>query len=109
MTELLKVEGIHDSSVASLRVSLEASLTVLEREESETYSFFYMMGLLPGGITHKNLCKMNIENLDHKLETLEQYCLITRKDEEDEVYYNMLPFMYNYAEARIPISDKQVF
>ncbi len=51
MTEVLKVEGIQDSAVASLRVSLEASLQVLEREDPDTYSFFYFLGLLPGGVS----------------------------------------------------------
>lgn len=35
MHEVLKVEGITDSTVASLRVSLEASIKILEREDKK--------------------------------------------------------------------------
>ena len=36
MHEVLKVDGITDSSVASLRLSLEASIKVLEREDKKS-------------------------------------------------------------------------
>jgi GTP cyclohydrolase II len=35
MHEMLKVDGITDSSVASLRVSLEASIIILERDDKD--------------------------------------------------------------------------
>jgi len=58
MHEVLKVDGITDSVVASVRVSLEASLKFLERDSPETYRFFFLIGMLPGGILDFELEKL---------------------------------------------------
>jgi hypothetical protein len=50
MHEVLKVEGISNSTVASLRMSLEASVRIVEKQSKESLSFFFMIGLLPSGI-----------------------------------------------------------
>ena len=50
MHDVLKVDGISNSTVASLRLSLEASIKMLEKENKESLQFFFFVGLLPGGI-----------------------------------------------------------
>jgi hypothetical protein len=55
MHDVLKVDGISDSTVASLRLSLEASIKVLEKEDKESLRFFFLMGMLPGGVTEDEL------------------------------------------------------
>ncbi len=52
MHDVLKVDGIKDSTVASLRLSLEASISVLDKE---SLSFFFLIGMLPGGIDENEL------------------------------------------------------
>ena len=49
------MDGIKDSTVASLRLSLEASIKILEREDKEGLSFFFFIGMLPGGVSADEL------------------------------------------------------
>lgn len=58
MHDVLKVDGITDSVVASVRVSLEASLKFLEKDNPETYRFFFLIGMLPGGVYEYELEKL---------------------------------------------------
>ena len=55
MHDVLKVDGISDSTVASLRLSLEASIKVIDKEAKESLRFFFLMGLLPGGAFEEEL------------------------------------------------------
>ena len=55
MHKVLEVDGIKDSTVASLRVSLEASIKVLEKEDPQSLQFFFFIGMLPGGIEEEEL------------------------------------------------------
>lgn len=55
MHEVLKVDGITDSTVASLRLSLEASIKILEKEDKECLRFFFFIGMLPGGVYEEDL------------------------------------------------------
>lgn len=50
MHDILKVDGITDSTVASLRLSLEASIKILEKEDKVCLQFFFLIGMLPGGV-----------------------------------------------------------
>jgi hypothetical protein len=50
MHDVLKVDGISDSTVASIRLSLEASIKILQKEDTESLKFFFFLGLLPGGV-----------------------------------------------------------
>ena len=50
MHEVLKVDGISDSTVASLRMSLEVSIKLLQKEDHDALKFFFFIGLLPGGV-----------------------------------------------------------
>jgi len=55
MHEILKVDGIENCSMASLRVSLEASVNVLRKDDHESLIVFYLIGLLPGGVNEEQL------------------------------------------------------
>ena len=55
MHNVLSVDGITDSTVASLRLSLEASILILEKEDKESLDFFFLIGLLPGGVSSEDL------------------------------------------------------
>jgi len=55
MHEILKVDGITDSTVASLRMSLEASIKILEKEDKMCLRFFFLIGMLPGGVFGEDL------------------------------------------------------
>ena len=50
LTECLAIDGVTDSTVASLILSIEASVSILQKEDEYALQFFYMIGLLPGGI-----------------------------------------------------------
>lgn len=50
LLETLKDDGVTDSTVASLCLSLEVSITVLRTEDPIALSLFYLIGLMPGGI-----------------------------------------------------------
>jgi len=104
MNEVLRVEGIQDSTVASLRVSLEASIQILEKEDAESYNFFFMLGMLPGGATGEELESMYGESWKLRIDTLFNLSLVTTKDGNDDKssLYSMLPFMNKYAEAGVP-------
>lgn len=58
MYDVLKVDGIEDSTVASLRLSLEVSVKVLQKEEPEALNFFFFIGMLPGGIEEDELAEL---------------------------------------------------
>lgn len=59
LIEVLKVDGVKDSTVASLCLSLEASIAVLqEKNDERTIGLFFMIGLLPGGIFKNELSQI---------------------------------------------------
>lgn len=62
MHDVLKVDGITDSTVASLRLSLEASLKILEKEDKNCLRFFFFIGMLPGGVYEEDLEDMWKDN-----------------------------------------------
>jgi hypothetical protein len=55
MMEMLRIDGIKENSMASLRVSLEASLNYIEKDYPCAFNFFFFIGLLPGGIEESYL------------------------------------------------------
>lgn len=59
MHEVLQVDGIQDSTVASLRLSLEASIKILDKEDKKSLQFFFLIGMLPGGIKEEELSQLN--------------------------------------------------
>ena len=94
---------IKDSTVASLRLSLEASIKILEKEDKEGLSFFFFIGMLPGGVTEEELLELWGDCYKKHLENLQNLSLISCKDDSDEKKrYILPPFMNNYAEAKIP-------
>ncbi len=56
--EVLRVDGVTDSTVASLCLSIEVSITVLQKEDTVALSLFYLIGLLPGGIFKDELVRI---------------------------------------------------
>ena len=50
LAECLAVDGVTDSTVGSLVRSLEVSVAILQNEDKYSLQFFYMIGLLPGGV-----------------------------------------------------------
>lgn len=55
MHDVLSVDGITDSTVASLRLSLEATIKIIEKEDKESLEFFFLIGMLPGGVSDDEL------------------------------------------------------
>ena len=60
MHEVLQVDGIKDSTVASLRLSLEVSIKILEKEDKQSLSFFFFIGMLPGGVLEEELGELGL-------------------------------------------------
>ncbi|CDW71451.1 UNKNOWN [Stylonychia lemnae] len=111
MFDTLKVEGIEDSTVASLRVSLEASITVLQREDPSAYNFFFLIGMLPGGIEEDELVELWGPDYSKHIEILLNFSLIQRKDHKNDSKrtISLPPFMSNYADAKISQDNKVMF
>ena len=70
-----------DSTVASLCLSIEASIIMLKNEDQATLSFFYLIGLLPGGIMKddvKNIWKECDKSIgsDYHIKKLKEVSLI---------------------------------
>lgn len=95
-----------DSTVASLCLSLEASIIVLEKEDQFTLHFFYLVGLLPGGV-FKDECahiwKMGGKDPGYqyhidKLMTLSLLQVKEQAGDEKESKLMLPPFINNYAE-----------
>lgn len=91
MHEILKVDGIEDCTVASLRVSLEASVMMLEKEDPVALELFFLIGLMPGGVNEDQLKKMNIRQWEEKSKKLREFSLVSEvlkeiavSEEEDE-------------------------
>lgn len=80
MHDVLSVDGITDSTVASLRLSLEASILILEKEDKEALQFFFMIGLLPGGVSDEELIEIWGENWQQMAEKLESVSLLSIKE-----------------------------
>lgn len=55
ITSVLEVEGIKNTEISSLKISLEVSLKVLKKDSPESLEFFFLMGLLPGGVSEQEL------------------------------------------------------
>ena len=102
MYDVLKVDGIEDSTVASLRLSLEVSVKVLQKEEPEALNFFFFIGMLPGGIEEDELAEL-WQDYKKPLELLMNFSLIQKKETKanNSVKYILPPFMSNYADAKI--------
>ena len=80
MHDVLSVDGITDSTVASLRLSLEASILILEKEDKKALQFFFMIGLLPGGVSDEELIEIWGENWQQMAEKLESVSLLSIKE-----------------------------
>lgn len=80
MHDVLRVDGIQDSTVASLRLSLEASLMVLEREDKEGLKFFFLIGMLPGGAFSEELEAIYGSEWSLKVEALLSMSLLSSRD-----------------------------
>ena len=66
--------------MASLRVSLEASIKVLEKDDKEALSFFYLVGMLPSGIFEEELKDLWGPGWEVFTEKLLNYSLIQKKE-----------------------------
>ena len=84
MHEVLKADGIKDSTVASLRLSLEASIKILQKDDSESVQFFFMIGLLPGGIYETELMDMWGTGWERHIRNLVNYSLVQKKEDLDD-------------------------
>ena len=107
MHDVLQVDGIKDSTVASLRLSLEASIKIMQKEDSESLQFFFFIGMLPGGIEEEELEQIWGPNSKKHIEQLVRFSLIQKKEGDSRLI--LPPFMSNYAEAKIPQDDKLIF
>lgn len=139
MHDVLKVDGINDSTVASLRLSLEVSIKSLEKENSQSLQFFFLIGLLPGGVYEQEFKDLWGIDWEKHIKLLCNYSLVQKKDENEEKYldddndesmapetqrtnqeetqvqkiekikYTLPPYMSNYAEAKITEEDRLQF
>lgn len=53
--KVLKEEGIEESTLVSLRISIQLSFQAIEENDPESVDLLYLLGLLPGGIRPKDL------------------------------------------------------
>ena len=83
MFQVLQVDGIKDSTVASLRLSLEASIKILEKEDKESLQFFFLVGMLPGGIEEEELQELWGPDYRKHVDKLMNLSLIARKEQGD--------------------------
>lgn len=83
MHDVLKVDGIKDSTVASLRLSLELSIKILEKENSQSVSFFFMIGLLPGGVYEYELKDLWGPDWEKHIQNLVNFSLVQKKEENE--------------------------
>ncbi len=60
----LTVDGVKDQAVASLCLSLEISVEILEKDDHDALAFFYLIGLMPGGIFKSELSHIWKKNSD---------------------------------------------
>jgi hypothetical protein len=56
MLENLREEGVNETSMVSLRISLESSIDALrEKKLDKAINLFFLIGLLPGGAKESEL------------------------------------------------------
>lgn len=80
MHDVLKVDGIKDQTVASLRLSLEASLKFLSSEDNQSLRFFFLIGMLPGGVYEQELERIWGSDCNKHVEKLKNLSLISMKE-----------------------------
>lgn len=116
LLEVLKVDGVTNSTVASLCLSLEASIALLQ-DQADTLSFFYLIGLLPGGIFKDELQKIvpreKADAVDQQVQRLMDLSLLQVKEQAgDKAHEKKLilpPFINTYAEQTIHPTLKNDF
>jgi hypothetical protein len=55
ITQMLQRENIEDKMLASLRISIYISIQMLQETDPVCMSLFYLLGMLPGGVTDDEL------------------------------------------------------
>ena len=112
-TSVVKSAGLINNSMASLRLSLEASLHEVKRRRHLSHKFFLFVGLCPGGIRHKEIDEIwEGEWEQHAYTLLSKSLLIkTRPDNEktSENVFSVLPFMNMYAEEQIESEERSLY
>ena len=51
----LKKDKVDDSTMASLRISAQVSIQFISESDPETMNLFYILGMLPGGLSPDDL------------------------------------------------------
>ena len=58
LCEILKSEEIEDKMMASLRISVQVSVSMINESDPKSMQLFFLLGLLPGGIGVDDLDKI---------------------------------------------------
>ena len=97
-----------DAAFTSLKASLNISLDHLRAKDPEALTLFMFMGLLPGGISEKDLASMMDSEgwIAHK-DILLRASLIVKKEQDGEPFYSLLPFMA-YQAAELLENDQEM-
>jgi hypothetical protein len=114
----LAVDGVKDQAIASLCLSLEISVTILEKDDHDALAFFYLIGLLPGGIFKYELPSIwrktseSDPGYEAHVQTLMKLSLLQEKEQAGDTNEQKLmlpPFINNYAEQTIENVLKKKF
>ena len=63
---ILKQAEIEDEMMKSLQLSAQVSIEFISKSDPETMDLFYLLGMLPGGISPKELNEIWSKVLDYK-------------------------------------------
>jgi hypothetical protein len=104
--KVLQEDGVQDSTVASLCLSIEASIMMLQSDDVNSLSLFYLIGLLPGGIFKEELehiwrKKGEKTGCEAFVDNLMKLSLVQIKEQAGDVKESKLmlpPFINTYAE-----------
>jgi hypothetical protein len=95
----LEHEGIKDDPMGSLKVSMDLSISQLSAADPEAIDLFWLIGLLPGGCTPRELDLLwgspQWASLAEKL--LRASLLVKRSLNDEESLFQLFPFMNQYA------------
>ena len=107
--ELLKDEGV-GAPLASLKVSLDASISHMQETEPLTIKLFCLIGLLPGGCSEIDLDNLWGNNWIKLADMLLVASLLLKRNQiGGEIRYQLLPFMNRYAEELLELEEKKEF
>jgi hypothetical protein len=104
----LENHGNTDTAMCSLKVSMDISIKQLTETEPKAIKIFWLIGLMPGGCTEKDLNILWGTGWMNEIEKLLRASLLVKKSVVDENIYQLFPFMNQYASNNMNSTDKKL-